>query len=194
MEQDAAAQTKEPKSKQEAETLAKPKLQVVATRGSITDAKAPVVVIGGYKGIAPAGALKSLDDALQHWITRAGEHGMIGGDLGELFFVPVMHKEIAGRSVLLAGMGEYGKFNYNDLCYLALNICYAASALKLNSFATVLIGSGEGNLEIEEAVRGLLSDAVMLSITSIRKNVSPSSIWWNTTRIAMRRLLRSSKM
>lgn len=82
---------------------------------------------------------------------------MIGGDLGEVFFVPVMHKEIAASSVLLAGMGEYGKFNYNDLCYLAMNICYAVSALKLDTFASVLVGSGEGNLEIEEAVKGLVS-------------------------------------
>ncbi|HBB87409.1 MAG TPA: hypothetical protein DC047_07315 [Blastocatellia bacterium] len=157
MEQDAASQTKDPKSKQESDPRPKPKLQIVATRGSITDVKAPVVAIGGYKGIAPAGALKSLDDALQQWITRAGDHGMIGGDLGEVFFVPVMHKEIAASSVLLAGMGEYGKFNYHDLCYLAMNMCYAVSALKLDSFASVLIGSGEGNLEIEEAVKGLLS-------------------------------------
>ncbi|HEX3280507.1 MAG TPA: CHAT domain-containing protein [Pyrinomonadaceae bacterium] len=157
MEPDAPAQISEPNGKQETESHPKPKLQVVVTRGSITDVKTPVAVIGGYKGIAPAGALKSLDNALQQWITRAGDHGMIGGNLGELFFVPVLHKELAAGSVLLAGMGEYGKFNYHDLCYLAMNICYAVSALKLNSFATVLIGSGEGNLEVEEAVKGLLS-------------------------------------
>ena len=157
MQQDAASQTKETKGNELPRERAKPTLHVVATRGSITDVKAPVVVVGGYKGIAPAGALRALDDALQHWITRAGEHGMIGGDLGEVFFVPVMHKQLAGSSVLLAGMGEYGKFNYNDLCYLAMNICYAVSALQLDSFASVLIGSGEGNLEIEEAVKGTLS-------------------------------------
>jgi hypothetical protein len=157
MQQDDASQTKEPKSSQPAEERAKPKLNVVVTRGSITDVKTPVAVIGGYKGIAPAGALKSLDDALQQWITRAGDHGMIGGNLGEVFFVPVLHKGLAADSVLLAGMGEYGKFNYHDLCYLAMNICYAVSALKLDDFASVLIGSGEGNLEIEEAVKGLLS-------------------------------------
>lgn len=157
MAQDAASQTIEQKTNQQSEPPDKPKLNVVVTRGSITDVKAPIVVVGAYKGIAPAGALKSLDDALQHWITRAGDQGMIGANLGEVFFVPVMHKEIAARSVLIAGMGEYGKFNYNDLCYLAMNICYAVSALRLGSFASVLVGSGEGNLEIEEAVKGLLS-------------------------------------
>ncbi len=157
MEQVVASQTKEQKSNQQSEPGGKPKLHVVATRGSITDVKAPVVVVGGYKGIAPASALKALDDALLRWITRAGDHGMIGSGLGEVFFVPVLHKEIAARSIIVAGMGEYGKFNYNDLCYLGMNICYAVSALKLKSFASVLIGSGAGNLENEEAVKGLLS-------------------------------------
>ncbi|HKO97285.1 MAG TPA: CHAT domain-containing protein [Pyrinomonadaceae bacterium] len=142
---------------QKAAAAAKPKLRIVATRGNIVDVKTSVVVVGGYKGIAPLGALTALDDALEHWITRAGDQGMIGGNLGELFFVPVLEKQIAARAVLLAGMGEYGRFNYNQLRYLAMNICYAISALKLQSFGSVLIGSGEGNLEVDEAVKGLLS-------------------------------------
>lgn len=156
MEEKANLETNQPNPSQPAPS-AKPKLRVVAIRGNITDIKTPVVVVGGYKGIAPVNALKALDDALDRWIQRAGDHGMIGQNLGELFFVPVLEKQIAARSVLLAGMGEYGKFNYHDLRYLAMNICYAVSALKLSSFASVLIGSGEGNLDIEEAVKGLLS-------------------------------------
>ncbi len=134
----------------------RPRLRIVATRGSITQVIAPAIVVGSYRGIAPTSALKALDDATGNWISRAGEQGMIGG-LGEMFFVPVPHKEIATEMILLAGMGDYGKFNYNDLRYLAMNICYAVSALKLGSFASVLIGSGEGSLDIEEAVKGLLS-------------------------------------
>ncbi|MDQ2920589.1 MAG: CHAT domain-containing protein, partial [Acidobacteriota bacterium] len=45
----------------------------------------------------------------------------------------------------------------SDLRYLAMNVCYAISALKMGSFATVLIGSGEGNLNTDAAVKGLLS-------------------------------------
>jgi hypothetical protein len=138
----------------------KPRLQVVATRGSITQVTVPVVVVGNYRGIAPLSATKALDDGLNHWISRAGEQGMIGAGLGEVFFIPVMNKEHKGinaDAVLLAGMGEYGKFTYHDLRYLAMNICYAVSALKINGFASVAIGSGEGGIEIEEAVKGLLS-------------------------------------
>lgn len=134
-----------------------PILNVTVAKGSITDIKTPVVVVGGYKGIAPASALKALDDALNQWISRVGDQGMIGGELGEVFFIPVMNKEVGARTVMLAGMGEFGRFSYHDLRYLAMNVCFSISALRLDEFATVLIGSGEGNLKLERAVKGLLS-------------------------------------
>lgn len=134
-----------------------PVLNVTVARGSITDIKSPVVVVGGYKGIAPSSALKALDDSLNQWISRVGDQGMIGGELGEVFFIPVMNKEVGARSVMIAGMGDFGKFSYHDLRYLAMNICFSISALRVDSFATVLIGSGEGNLELDQAIKGLLS-------------------------------------
>lgn len=155
-----------PKSKssktpqREPSSPAKPRLHIIATRGSITEVNSPVVVVGNYRGIAPVSALKALDETLNHWISRAGEQGMIGAGLGEVFFIPVNHKEhkgLAADSVLLAGMGDYGKFTYHDLRYLAMNICYAVSALRTHGFASVAIGSGEGGLEIEEAIKAILS-------------------------------------
>lgn len=139
------------------EPHSRPKLRVVAAYGSITNLKTPVVAVGSYKGIAPSGALKALDNQVGHWISRAIDQGTVGGDLGQLFFVPVMNKEIRARSILLAGMGDYGQFIYDDLRYLAMNICLAVSGLKVGSFASVLIGSGEGNLALDEAAKGLLS-------------------------------------
>src|SRR5688572_6175538 len=137
----------------------KPHLRVVVTRGSITDAPSPVVVVGAYKGIAPTerSALGAIDFAIDEWISRACNHGLMGLDLGQVFFIPVTPQQMKAESALLAGMGDYGVFDYSDLCYLAMNVCYAVSALKKGSFSTVLIGSGEGNLSIPDAVKGLLS-------------------------------------
>lgn len=155
METNSAVQTEE--KREEAEARNKPKLVLTVARGSITDVRSPVVVVGSYKGIAPTGALKALDDEVDQWISRAVDQAMIGSDLGQLFFVPVMDRQIRARSILLAGMGDFGRFGYHALRYLAMNICLAISALKIKQFASVLIGSGEGNLEIGEAVKGLLS-------------------------------------
>jgi hypothetical protein len=137
----------------------RPTLRVLVTRGSITQISAPVIVVGTYKGIAPTegSALGAINSAIDQWVARACDRGMMGSELGQLFFIPVPQQQIAAESVLLAGMGDYGVFDYSDLCYLAMNVCYAVSALKKGSFATVLIGSGEGNLEVEAAMRGLLS-------------------------------------
>lgn len=135
----------------------RPQLQLTVARGSITDIKSPVVVVGSYKGIAPAGALQALDNEVDQWISRAVDQSMVGGELGQLFFVPVPSKQIRAGTILLAGMGEFGRFSYHSLRYLAMNVCLAVSALKVGSFASVLIGSGEGNLEMQDAAKALLS-------------------------------------
>lgn len=130
------------------------KLEIV--RGDVTRIQTPLVVVGHYRGVKPINALGALDHALDHWITRAGEAGMIGGGLGELFFIPAPPNCIGARTILLAGMGEAGKFTREDLRYLMMNITLAASGLGLDSFASVLIGAGNGGLSRERALRALL--------------------------------------
>jgi hypothetical protein len=132
-------------------------LRIQMLRADITQVASPVVVVGHYKGVAPIKAVGALDAAMGNWISQAGERGMIGGNLGELFFIPVTHNQIAASSILLGGMGDYGQFAYDDLRYLVMNIGYAVSALRLESFASVLIGSGEGSLDVEEAAKGMIS-------------------------------------
>jgi hypothetical protein len=63
---------------------------------------------------------------------------------------------LKAQAALLAGMGEEGRFTRDDLRYLMLNVTYAVSALEVESFATVLIGSGKGNLELSRAVRSMV--------------------------------------
>ncbi|MBN1662759.1 MAG: CHAT domain-containing protein [Deltaproteobacteria bacterium] len=131
-------------------------LHIDVVRGDVTQIKAPVLVVGHYKGAAPVNAEGALDKALDYWITHAGRQGIIGAGLGELFFIPIMEKQVAAKAVVLAGMGNEGEFTKPDLRYLIANAAYAASALKLDTFATVLIGSGTGNLSRERALRGMI--------------------------------------
>lgn len=138
-------------------SASKVKITIQVMRVDITKVDVPVVVAGHYKGVAPIRAVGALDIAMGNWISQAGEHGMIGGNLGELFFIPVMEKQIAARTILLGGMGDYGQFSYDDLRYLLMNICYAISALQIEKFATVLIGSGDGGLKVDEAAKGMIS-------------------------------------
>lgn len=141
----------------------RPRLLIEVVHQDICKVKAPVIVAGQYQGIKPVHALGALDKALDDWISEANERGMIGGDLGNLFFIPARGAKIGAEMVLLAGMGEEGRFGEADLRYLMLNVTYGISALKVKHYATLLIGAGAGNLKVEEAVRGLVqgvSDAL----------------------------------
>jgi pimeloyl-ACP methyl ester carboxylesterase len=130
------------------------RLRIEVVLGDITHVQAPVVVVGHYKGIPP---VQAIDEALEFWFSRASARGMIGANLGEIFFVPVAGNQIAAKAVLLAGMGEAGRFTRNDLRYLMTNVAYAIATLGLERFASVLIGSGAGNLPRESALRAMLN-------------------------------------
>ena len=132
-------------------------LQVTLTQGDITQVAAPIVMAGHYKGVAPIAAVGALDKALDYWISKACDRGMMGGDLGELFFIPVFRNQVGARAILLAGMGEYGKFTYDSLCYLMMNVAFGVADLAEEKFASVLIGSGAGGLSLEESLKGALS-------------------------------------
>lgn len=151
----------------EGEDLARKKarsinLEVKVLRADITQAPAPLVAVGHYQGVALTGAVQAIDEALDFWISRADENGMIGLGLGQLFFIPVPEqrvtkRKIAARAVLLAGMGEPGKFvRAGDVRFLMTNVTQAAATLGLDKFATVVIGSGAGNMSKEKALLGII--------------------------------------
>ena len=131
-------------------------LNIEVVHGDIRDIKVPAVVAGHYRGVPPVRAVGALDQALEFWISKAVKRGMIGGGLGEVFLIPNTHKSLAANTVILAGMGEYGRFNREDLELLFANVTYAVTALEWREFATVVVGSGEGNLSLEQAIEGML--------------------------------------
>ena len=135
---------------------ASPKLKIDLVLGDITKISTPVAVLGHYKGAALGGAEGQIDRALGGWIRYASEFGMIPGDLGSVFFIPVPRQQIAPRGVLLACMGESGRFARDELRCLMMNVTFAVAALGLDRFASVVIGSGKGNLSKEQALRNML--------------------------------------
>lgn len=131
-------------------------INVTLLQGDITEVEAPLVVVGHYKGVPPSQAVGAIDLKLDHWIERAGRLGMIGGNLGETFFVPNVANAFKAGGAVLAGMGEFGNFTRDDLVLLMSNVTMGVSALGLKGYASVLIGSGEGNLDRETALKAFL--------------------------------------
>ena len=130
-------------------------LRVGVRFGDVTKVKAPLVVVGHYRGVEPVNAIGAIDAAMSGWIARAVQRGMISGQLGETFYVPA-RGALAADGVVVAGMGDYGQFGPTALRRLMANVAIGAAALGLASIATVLIGAGEGSLDQDVALKELL--------------------------------------
>lgn len=124
-----------------------------------------IIVVGKYSDLPPRGACSAIDKKLNYRISLAYQTGMIGSELGQLFFVPelestenseqtVMPKS---QKIVLAGAGSYGKFTRDDLRYLIMNVAFAVLSLNQDRFMTVMIGTGLDDFSIDRAVRSILS-------------------------------------
>ncbi len=131
-------------------------LRVKVQMADICDVSAQVICVGHYRGLTPVRGLGAVDARLDGWISLAVKQGMIGGTLGETFYVPGAGRIGAG-GVVIAGMGEFGTFNEDRLRILMTNVAMGAGALGIQTMATLLVGAGEGNLGLDKVLRGLLN-------------------------------------
>lgn len=135
-------------------------LQITVVKGGITNVKAPVAVGARYDGLAFAGATRAFDRLLDSWLTRAVDLGIIGSSLGQLFLINLAQFQRAGRmkadNLLLAGMGEPGRFAQDGLRFIISNLVVAIKVLGHDQFATPLIGIRRNELSVADAVRGLV--------------------------------------
>lgn len=150
-----------------------PVIEIALRAGSIGDTDAisgrdlPVdaISVGHYLGVRPQNAEKALDDAISVALNgskqpRAAngilceytDRGVIRGDLGQPFFMS--DPRAPGRRVIaLAGMGLPGRFGTPELSVAARELCWSLGRMGKRHLATVLIGSGVGNISVTDAVR-----------------------------------------
>jgi hypothetical protein len=120
---------------------------------------AAVILVGHYLGVLPQTAERKLDELVSGTDGRSGEkliiteltsRAALRGELGEVVFFPAPK----GRVAALGGMGSVGTFRAAQVRILARAVGQAVGLLPAHSvLATVLIGSGKGNLRIREACR-----------------------------------------
>jgi hypothetical protein len=122
-------------------------VHVTLIRGGITNVRVPVAIGPRYDGLPTAGPTKSFDRLLDSWLTQAIDLGMIGSGLGELFPINLQRSQEAG-TLLVAGMGEPGKFAQDDLRFLVSNLIVAVKSMGHDEFATALIGTRRRELLI----------------------------------------------
>ncbi len=137
-------------------------LTVRVVWGDLTRADGAVLLVGHYAGVQPLRAEAALDrwvsdathgDESRLLITDLARRGVLRGELGELLFFPGP----GGRLGAVAGMGQPGTFAAPQLRRLARTVAQTVGLLPWHSsLTTVVIGSGEGNMAIEQAARQFL--------------------------------------
>lgn len=147
------------------------KIHIELIERDISESTEEVIAVGKYSDLPPRGACSAIDKKLDYRISLAHQSGMIGSELGQLFFVPDLHEKPPAASanedkivdpkesqkIILAGTGSYGKFSRDDLRYLIMNVALAVQAINKNRFMTVMIGTGLDDFSIDRAVRSILS-------------------------------------
>jgi hypothetical protein len=123
-----------------------------------------VIAVGHYIGVKPQYAEAALDEAISEplpkpsvatpeegWIlTQLTLRGTITGGLGQPFLLP--DPRSADGLIAIVGIGLPGRLGSGELSVAVRELCWAVGRLGRAHLATVLIGSGAGNLVEEEAV------------------------------------------
>jgi pimeloyl-ACP methyl ester carboxylesterase len=146
------------------------------------------IAVGHYIGVQPVYAELALDEAITGsldgnahpprgvsqydlsdyhdalLLTQFTQRGIIRGELGRPYFLPDPREP--SRLVVVAGMGPVGRFGSSELTVLARELFWSLGRLKRKHLATVLIGSGSGNIETAVAVRSWLRGAALSMLNS----------------------------
>ncbi|MFL5756958.1 MAG: CHAT domain-containing protein [Chloroflexota bacterium] len=148
--------------------------KAVTSTGDPVDA----IAVGHYLGVRPVEAELALDRALSAALpspphgrddvtnddlilTQFTDRGVIRGDLGQVFFLHDARSAASGgdgrgveRVIAIAGMGVPAQFGEPELTVLARELCWSVGRLGKRHLATVVIGNGRGNLDIDAAISG----------------------------------------
>ncbi len=175
-----------------------PRIQIRLLHGSIANDTfdsadsnpVDVVSVGHYEGTRPATTIRALDQAISEKPIR-GRKGLSGqlllrdmidrkvlrGQLGQPFFLDDPRVDDGKRLIAVAGMGGVGSCGVPQLTVLVRELVWSLNRIGRMHLATVLIGAGQGNLTIREAVeawiRGIRralqssTDAEAASLTTI---------------------------
>jgi hypothetical protein len=159
----------------------RPRIKIVIAHEGIetyepADMPADAISVGHYIGVKPIAAEKALDVAISMplrgkttksagkideadlLLTQYTERRIIQGGLGQPFILPDPRPrgKKNDRVIAIAGMGEPGRFGVPELTVMVRELCWSLGRLGKTHLATVLIGSGNGNLSVEEAISGWL--------------------------------------
>ena len=144
-------------------------IQQSSWKAGSTAVQIDAVSVGHYEGVLPVRAERAIDEAISKALPGGGEgkgviHDLVRrgaplGALGQIYLLDDPRRGAEDRVIAIAGMGREGRCGSPELELLVRELAWTLGRLGKKRLATVLIGSGEGNMTMEQAleswVRGL---------------------------------------
>ena len=128
-----------------------PTLEIRLACGSITEVQSEAIVLGVFRGVEPGGAAAAIDKRLDGAIKEFTLRRMFSGNRGEVFVLPAARSRLGAELVLLAGLGDFDRFDAAAQAFVAENVVRTFARTHVDEFATVLLGGGSG-VSVEAAL------------------------------------------
>ncbi len=119
-------------------------VELAFVEGSITQSQASALVLGAFANVEPAGAALAVDAMLHGAISDLARRRAIGAAAGEVFVLPVGRRGLAARLVVLAGLGDFGRYGPDVQRLAAANVTRTLALAGVGDFAMVLWGTASG--------------------------------------------------
>jgi hypothetical protein len=126
-------------------------LEIRLACGSITEAEAQALVLGVFRGVEPGGAAAAIDQRLKGAVKEFTLRRMFSGNRGEVFVLPAGRSQLSADMVLLAGLGDFDRFDSAAQQFVAENVVRTFLRTQVDDFAAVLAGAGSG-VNVEAAL------------------------------------------
>ncbi len=126
-------------------------LEIRLACGSITEAQAQALVLGVFRGVEPGGAAAAIDQRLDGAVKEFTLRRMFSGNRGEVFVLPAGRSQLPADMVLLAGLGDFDRFDAAAQQFVAENVVRTFLRTQVDDFASVLLGAGSG-VSVETAL------------------------------------------
>jgi leucyl aminopeptidase len=136
-------------------------LEIKVIVGDIAQIEADAIVVNLFEGVEqPGGAIAAVNKALDGAISSLISRGEIKGKFGEVNIVHTFGK-LPARMVAIAGLGKQEDFNVDKIRGVAGEFCRALRKVNCRKIATILHGTGLGNMELEASAEAIAEGAIL---------------------------------
>lgn len=135
-------------------------MDIKLIQGAIQKQDADVLVVNLFAGARPDGATGAVDQALRGQISAAIDLGDFAGQAGQTLLL-YSHGQLPAPRVLVVGLGVQADFDLEKARCAAGTAIGALGRLGVESAATILHGTGAGNLPVEPAAQAVAEASLL---------------------------------